>query len=131
MSELEQEQEKANLEKTIALLKNKIASQEVLLSLYEVDGSRNLFYALNRKSNEMALLLNKYNLTDMDLSASNKEFERLKGIWDNSTNLATALKSLEQTSGVIGDKEKDLQPRFRISPESIADEVGELAGKKQ
>jgi len=120
-----------SLERQVVCANSKVAEKDKSLSLYEVDGSKSLFYALNRKSNEMALLLNRYNLVDMDLTSSNKEFERLQKIWADSTGLAQAVKSLEQTSGVTLDESKDLQPKFRITPESVADNMGNVAGMKK
>jgi hypothetical protein len=45
---------------------------------------------------------------------------------------AVAVKTLEDAAGITGDEAKDTQiPKFRITtPESIADNVGELAGNK-
>lgn len=125
------EQKVERLERQLVYANNRISEKDKSLFLYETDGSKSLFYALNRKSNEMALLLNKYDLVTMDLSASSKEFERLQKIWTDSTGLAQAVKSLEQTSGVTGDESKDLQPKFRITPESIADNLGNIAGSKK
>ena len=48
-------------------------------SLYEQNGAAKLFYALNRKANEMADLLNKTNISHLLLDDPNdKTFERLK-----------------------------------------------------
>ena len=112
---------------TIEELKNKIA-------LYETSGAANLFYALNRKMNEMAAMLNKQSLTTLDLTdAKDKTFERLKIVWNDAASIATAVKTLEETAGITSDEVKDTKsPKYRIptTPESIADNIGELAGKR-
>lgn len=79
------------------------------LSLYEQNGSAKLFYALNRKANEMADLLNKTNLSHLLLEdPKDKTFERLKAIWNDSSSLSTAIKDLGVTAGVTGDESKDV-----------------------
>jgi hypothetical protein len=78
------------------------------IALYEQDGGANLFYALNRKANEMAKL------------------ERIKIIWNDSTSLSTAIKTLEGTAGITNDEDKDTKsPKFQITtPESISNVLG-------
>lgn len=87
---------------TIEELKQKLA-------LYEQNGSAKLFYALNRKANEMADLLNKTNLSHLLLEdPKDKTFERLKAIWNDSSALSTAIKDLGVSAGVTGDESKDV-----------------------
>ena len=79
------------------------------IALYEQNGSAKLFYALNRKANEMADLLNKTNLSLLNLEDKNdKTFERLKIIWNDSSALSTAIKDLGISAGVTGDEQKDI-----------------------
>lgn len=87
---------------TLEELKQKVA-------LYEQNGAAKLFYALNRKANEMAELLNKTSLLSIDLdSKDSKVFERLRVIWNDSNALALAIKDLGISSGVTGDEQKDV-----------------------
>ena len=100
-----------------------IEESEKLIALYEQDGGANLFYALNRKANEMAKLLNKVDLSTLALDDKNdKTFERLKIIWNDSTSLSTAIKTLEGTAGITNDEDKDTKnPKYQITtPESIS-----------
>ncbi len=101
---------------TVEELKAKIA-------LYEKDGAANLFYALNRKLNEMAGMLNKQSLTSMDLTdAKDKSFERMKTIWSDAASIATAVKALGETAGITNDESKDTQQaKYRLTPENISD----------
>lgn len=97
-------------------------------SHYERNGAAKLFYALNRKSSEMADLLNKQSLANLDLTdAKDKSFERLKIAWNEAAGIATAVDTLGRISGVTGDEEKDTKnSKFRITPESMAQSVGDI-----
>ncbi len=102
--------------------------------LYEQNGAAKLFYALNRKMNEMAERLNKVSLVTISLDdPKDKTFDRLKVIWNDAASLATAVKSLEETAGVTKDEDKDTQlPKFRVitTPESISNVLGNTAGQR-
>lgn len=104
-----------------------IEEAENLINYYEQDGSAKLFYALNRKSGELADLLNKQSLTNLDLTdAKDKSFERLKVAWNEAAAIANAINVLKQTAGVTNDEEKDTKtPRYRITPESMAQDLGD------
>ena len=120
-----------SLEQKVKRLENALEFANQKLAFFELNGIAKLYFALNRKSNEMADLLNKHTLTNISLDdPKDKTFERLKIIWNDSSSLAEAIKSLEQTAGITGDEAKDTKPRIRITPESIADNIGELAGKR-
>ena len=107
---------------------------EAIIAQYEQNGSAKLFYALNKKMNEMADMLNKQSLTTLDLTdAKDKSFERIKAIWDSAEKVATAVKSLGDAAGITGNELKDTtSPIYKriTTPESMADTVGELAGMK-
>lgn len=106
---------------------------EKLISLYEQNGAAKLFYSLNRKMNEMADMLNKSNLSTLDLTdPKDKTFERLKVVWNDSASIAIAVKALGDSAGITNDEAIDtIKSTFKkiTTPESIADHVGELAGK--
>lgn len=105
---------------------------ERIIALYEQNGAAKLFYALNRKMNEMADMLNKQSLSTLDLTdPKDKTFERLKIVWNDAASIAIAVKTLGDTAGVTNDEEKDTTKSTykRITtPESMADSVGGLAG---
>src|SRR5689334_21311450 len=86
--------------KEVELLKAK-------LRLYEQNGAAKLFYSLNRKMNEMADMLNKQTLTNLDLTdAKDKSFERIKAIWDSAEKVALAAKALGESAGITHNEEK-------------------------
>lgn len=98
------------------------------ISQYEKPGAAALFYALNRKMNEIAALLNKVTLKDVDMaSKSDATFERVFKLLEKSEGISTAAKALGEFAGVTHDEEKDLDnPKFRITtPESVANEIGD------
>ncbi len=98
---------------TLEELKRKVA-------LYEENGAAKLFYALNRKANEMADLLNKTNLSHLLLEdPKDKTFERLKAIWNDSSTLSAAIRDLGISAGVTGDEQKDVAKKPFV--ESIAE----------
>lgn len=113
----------------------KIKELEARLKYYEQDGMAKLFYSLNRKAAELADILNKHNLANLEISdPKDKTFDRIKIAIGESVNISTAVKTLEQSLGISGDEEKDTQyPKYKriTTPESIADKVGEAAGSKQ
>lgn len=86
-----------------------IEELESKLKQYEENGVAKLYYALLRKSNEMADMLNKTNLATLDLAdAKDKSFDRLKVVWNDAASIATAVKELGQAAGVTGDEGKDV-----------------------
>jgi hypothetical protein len=90
------------------------------VALYEENGAAKLFYALNRKANEMADLLNKTNLSHLLIEdPKDKSFERLRVIWNDSNALAAAIKDLGTSAGVTGDEQKDVVKKPFV--ESIAE----------
>lgn len=100
---------------------------EKLISLYEQNGAAKLYYALQRKMNEMGDMLNKQSLSTLDLTdAKDKSFERIKVIWDSAEKVATAVKSLGESAGITGDEEKDLKLSRKVTtPESMAQDIGD------
>ncbi len=89
---------------------------ENVISLYEQNGAAKLFYALNRKMNEMADRLNKTDLKTISLDdPKDKTFDRIKVIWNDASSIATAVKTLGETAGITNDEEKDSSnPKYKI-----------------
>lgn len=105
---------------------------EALVAKYEQDGVAKLYYSLNRKAWEMADLMNGTNLKTLDIAdPKDKTFDRLKVVWQDAASIATAVKTLGDISGITGDEGKDVLKLRRVTTaESIADSIGELAGKQ-
>lgn len=107
---------------------------EAIIKLYEQNGGANLYYALNRKMNEMAHMLNKNNLTNVNLDdPKDKTFDRVFKILEKSETVSNSARSLREFSGITGDAEIDIEksPFKRITTaESIADVLGNSAGQQ-
>lgn len=97
------------------------------LELYEQNGPAKLYYALNRKANEMAELLNSKSLNSLDLGdPKDKTFERMKIIWNDASTITTAITGLAMAIGITGDEEKDInKSNLIMTPESIANQFGD------
>lgn len=110
----------------------RIKELEKMVARYEEDGAAKLFYSLNRKMNEMADTLNKSKLDELDLTdPKNKQFERLKIVWNEAASIATAVDTLGRSAGVTGKESDDTtNPKYKITtPESMADNIGGAAGQ--
>jgi|SRR5580693_2131743 hypothetical protein len=111
-------------QKKVAVLEKKIMS-------YEGNGPAKLYYSLNRKQWEMADLMNRENLTDMDIDdPKSKTFDRLKIILKEGSEMGVAVNSLGMALGITGDEAKDITRRRTMTPESISDVLGNTAGKQ-
>lgn len=103
-----------------------IEELQAKIKQYEQNGAAKLFYALNRKMNEMADMLNKQTLSTLDLTdAKDKTFDRLKVIWNDAASISSAVKSLGESAGITYNEEEDIKKpiRQRITPEGIAGSV--------
>lgn len=102
------------LEKKIETLERIIVQKDTIINRYEEDGVAKLFYSLNRKSAEMAELLNATPLVDINISdPKDKSFERIRFIINDSAAIATAVKSIQDIAGVIGDdEEKETKKKY-------------------
>ena len=90
----------------------KISELELRIKKYEENGIAKLYYSLNRKAWEMADLMNNINLKDIDIDAAqSKTFDRLKVIWQDAADIASAVKSLGESAGITGDEIKDVAPK--------------------
>lgn len=102
-------------------LTRKIEKLEALVRKYEEDGVAKLYYALNRKSWEMADLMNNINLRDLDIDAAqSKTFDRLKVIWQDAADIAAAVKALGEAAGVTGDEKKDVSRKGSFLDKVVA-----------
>jgi hypothetical protein len=114
-----------NLKEQNTILSNKLDS-------YEKDGIEKLFNALQRKANEMADLLNKYKLQDIDIGDKNsKEFERLKAVWTDAKTISESIQILKMsTNKEEPEKEKKAEKKSPLTAENIADIYGNKAGQR-
>lgn len=122
------------MEKGIAELQEEIKSlkayNEILKKkneAYEIDGPYKLYFALNRKSVEMANLLNSTVLDQIDISSKeDKTFDRMKVLWGEAKSLSDTIQQMKLTLGISEDdaKEENVK-RHTVSPETIANTLGD------
>lgn len=106
---------------------------EKLIRLYEQNGAAKLFYAINRKMNEMAELMNKTSLANIELEdKDSKSFDRMFKLLEKSQVISNAAETIQRFAGITNDETKDMNnPKYRITPETMADNIGESAGQKK
>ena len=93
--------------------KDIIADLEAKIRRYEGNGPMKLVYALNRKCNEYAELLNAVNLTEIDLAKStDKTFDRIKVAAKEAQELGKSVKELIQVTGATMKEEFDMSRPF-------------------
>lgn len=82
---------------------------QIKLKSYEENGAAKLYYALNRKMNEMGDLLNKTNLSTLNLEdKDSKSFDRLFKLLEKSQTIGAAAQSVKDFAGITGDEAKDI-----------------------
>ena len=90
----------------------KIKDLEAKIRMYEQNGAAKLYYSLNRKMNEMGDLLNKTNLSSIDLEDKNsKEFDRLFKLLEKSQVISNAANSVKEFAGISGNEEADINKK--------------------
>ena len=69
--------------------KKKYEEADFKIKFYEQNGAAKLYYALQRKMNEIADMLNNVKLSGIALDDKNdKTFERLKVLWTDSKTIS-------------------------------------------
>lgn len=82
------------------------------LKKYEQNGAAKLYYSLQRKMNEMADMLNKHNLANLEVDdGKSKTFDRLKVIWSDAENIAKGVDALGKLAKVTGNEEEDINKK--------------------
>jgi hypothetical protein len=104
-----------------------IKELEGRLKLYEQSGTAKLYYALQRKMNEMADMLNANSLKTINLDdPKDKSFDRIFKLLEKSETVSNSAKALGEIAGITGDEEKDIEKGRRMtSPETVAQNLGD------
>lgn len=90
------------------------------IKMYEQNGAAKLYYALNRKMNEMADMLNANSLTGINLDdPKDKSFDRVFKILEKSETVSNSATSLKQFAGISGNEEVDINKKPFV--DTIAD----------
>lgn len=94
-------------------LRGRVLELERELAKLTENGAAKLYYSLQRKSWEMADVLDSNDLKKVSLEdPKDKTFDRLKTLWNDATSLGVAIKSLGEVIGVTGEEERDVKRSF-------------------
>lgn len=114
-------------------LKNSNDFLQKKLRLYELPSSNRAFYVGQKMLNQQVDYLDKFKLED-EIKLNPKEdkiYERSMDLFEKLTSNASKLNILRIELSLTGDEKKDtVVSKIPYSPESVADQVGELAGRK-
>jgi hypothetical protein len=90
-------------------IEERLAAAERKIKLYEENGAAKLYYALNRKMNEIGNLFNETSIEDINLEdQKDKSFDRIFKLIEKSEAIANAANSLKVFGGITGSEEKDV-----------------------
>ncbi len=113
------------LEKANAFLESKVSSYE--------DGDLSLYHAVQRKMKELSKILNKNDLSGIDIDDKNgKSFERLSAIMEKCEKYALSASALGARVGINAapvNQQEAIVKRI-TTPESISDVLGNTAGQR-
>lgn len=93
-------------------LEGKVKELEAKIQVYEQNGAAKLYYALNRKMNEMGDMLNDNSLKSINLDdPKDKSFDRIFKLLEKSETVASSAKVLGTIAGITGDEDKDVNKK--------------------
>lgn len=118
----------SDLEKQIKVLEQKLAEKEKIIK----DPSRRGYYALNKILYQQIAYLESFDLKKEIESdpKQDKIYERCKGLWEGLKTMILDCRTLKLELKIPFDEEdREIKRIYGTTPESIADAVGELAGK--
>jgi hypothetical protein len=90
------------------------------LELYRSDGVVGAYYAINRKLNEITILLNSKDLTQLDLSdRDDGSWERVLKLFNSIGDINEVMKKLRIDNQLSGDEDKDKSRRKPLIEELV------------
>jgi hypothetical protein len=90
------------------------------IKLYEEDGIVGAYYALNRKLNEITALLNRSDLTKIDLAdKGDSSWDRVLKLFTSVGEINEVMKKLKLDNLLTGDEEKDKARRKPLIEELV------------
>lgn len=98
-----------------------IEELEEVIRKYEENGAAKLYYSLNRKMWEMADLLNKNSLGNLEIGdVKDKSFDRIFKLLEKSETISNSAKALGDVAGVTGDEKKDVSRKNSFLDRAIS-----------
>jgi len=90
------------------------------IKLYEEDGIVGAYYSLNRKLNEITALLNRSDLTKIDLAdKGGSSWDRVLKLFTSVGEINEVMKKLKLDNLLTGDEEKDKARRKPLIEELV------------
>lgn len=102
------------------------------LEFYENDPEKRAYFALVRIVNQQVDYLNSFNIKSNigGKASEDATFARTQGIWENLPSMITSLNDLKIVLKIKKQDELEEAKNQRTSPESIANVLGNTAGKQ-
>lgn len=95
-------------EESIDSVKKQVVVLEQRLAKYEKHGGVRLYYSLNRKLNEIADVLNSFNIKDeLNADGKDKTFDRIRALWTDAEKIVTATQSIATMLNLTNDEDRD------------------------
>lgn len=120
--------EEVELEKKIKVLEGRLTEAEKIIK----DPSKRGYYALNKILYQQIEFLESFNLKEQigGDPKSDKIYDRTTKIWEGLQKMIMDCRSLKAELKIPADEEeKEIKKIYRITPESIADVLGNSAGQ--
>lgn len=102
------------------------------LNKYNEKSPARAYYVALKLLNQQIDFLDKFDFEN-EIKSNPKEdkiYDRAMDVYEKMTSNASKINSLRIELNLSGDERKDTRSARPFSPESVADEVGELAGKR-
>ena len=100
------------MSETIEELKKKIAECEQEIDFFK-NGDSNLYFAVKKKMSEFAIILNKTDMTTVDIDDKNgKTYERVIKILESCEKISISASALGVRSGIENNKSEDAPKPF-------------------
>lgn len=116
------------LEKKIKVLEQRLTESEKIIK----DPAKRGYYALNKILYQQIEYLENFDLKK-EIGANPKEdkvYDRVNGIWKELPKMILECRTLKQELKITSDEEeKELSKIYRITPETMADVLGNSAGQ--
>ncbi len=118
------------LKKKVSILEKQLSEKDKIIK----DPSRRGYYALSRMAYQQIEYLENFDLKKQIESnpKDDKVYDRAKGLWEGLKTMIMDCRTLKQELKITpDDEEKEMKKIYRTTPESIADEIGNIAGQNQ
>lgn len=116
--------------KEIMKLKEQIVERDKIIK----DPSKRGYYALNKILYQQIEYLENFNLkTQIEADPKqDKIYDRAKGLWEGLKTMILDCRALKSELKIpFDEEEKEIKKIYRMTPESVADAVGNVAGQIQ